>query len=516
MAKFTTRARAIDMLGSQQVANASTAISELFKNAHDAYATRVEADYFKDKELILIRDDGIGMTLEDFKNHWLVIGTEHKIQNEHQTLNYQPPDSKKRPITGEKGIGRLAIALLGEQALVLTRAKRQDGVHKLLMCFIHWGLFKVPRINLDEIDIPIKCVPEGMLPNKDDVQKLLTQVKKSVKKLQNNHGEEKFKKILEDIEKVQVDPEDLNGFLRDRLSKKDLSLQDNNHGTHLLIFPANEGISYEIELELDKKEGKKKDFSKFLLGFTNSVFREQKAPPIATAFRYWETMGEPIDIIREGEFFTKKELESADCKVSGSFDKFGQFKGDIRVLGKEIKGHVISWRKERLQTSCGPFEVEFGYIAGKQRESKIPANEWQRIRDKLQLIGGIYVYRDRIRILPYGNSDVDWLGIEERRTKSAGYYVFSHRRIFGAVRLTSPQNKELREKAGREGFQNDKAYRQLREILRNMLLQLAIDFFRDGKHDDEHQSGTKYKDELEKQGIFLRKHKKSASRKRKS
>ena len=39
---------------------------------------------------------------------------------------------------------------------------------------------------------------------------------------------------------------------------------------------------------------------------------------------------------------------------------------------------------------------------------------------------GVYVYRDRIRILPYGNSDVDWLDIEERRTKGASYYFFSH------------------------------------------------------------------------------------------
>lgn len=40
---------------------------------------------------------------------------------------------------GEKGIGRLAIALLGRQVLVLTRAERDGHLHDLLMCFIHWG-----------------------------------------------------------------------------------------------------------------------------------------------------------------------------------------------------------------------------------------------------------------------------------------------------------------------------------------------------------------------------------------
>jgi hypothetical protein len=42
MAKFKTRARAVDMLGRQQIAGVPNAISELFKNAHDAYADHVE------------------------------------------------------------------------------------------------------------------------------------------------------------------------------------------------------------------------------------------------------------------------------------------------------------------------------------------------------------------------------------------------------------------------------------------------------------------------------------------
>lgn len=45
MATFRTRARTVDMLGRQQIAGVPNAISELFKNAHDAYADHVEIDY---------------------------------------------------------------------------------------------------------------------------------------------------------------------------------------------------------------------------------------------------------------------------------------------------------------------------------------------------------------------------------------------------------------------------------------------------------------------------------------
>src|SRR5207245_1201249 len=56
MATFRARARALDMLGRQQIAGIPTAISELFKNAHDAYATRVEADYYREAQLFVLRD----------------------------------------------------------------------------------------------------------------------------------------------------------------------------------------------------------------------------------------------------------------------------------------------------------------------------------------------------------------------------------------------------------------------------------------------------------------------------
>ena len=152
----------------------------------------------------------------------------------------------------------------------------------------------------------------------------------------------------------------------------------------------------------------------------------------------------------------------------------------MRTYEEEIDNHIIPWSNGGGRpTNCGPFEIEFGYVAGAQRESRLPPDEWKRLKDKLNNIGGIYVYRDRIRILPYGNSDIDWLDIEKRRTKGAAYYFFSYRRVFGAVKLTRERNGQLREKAGREGFQQDKAYRQLKDILENLFLQLAADFFRD-------------------------------------
>lgn len=51
--------------------------------------------------------------------------------------------------------------------------------------------------------------------------------------------------------------------------------------------------------------------------------------------------------------------------------------------------------------------------------------------------------------------------------------------MFGVIDLTRDRNTQLREKAGREGFADNEAYRQFREILKNFLYQVAVDFFRE-------------------------------------
>lgn len=506
MANFRTRARTVDMLGRQQIANASTAISELFKNAHDAYADRAEVDLFRSDGLLLIRDDGVGMTPADFEDHWLVLGTESKhAQRGQKADTYRPSGKPERAIMGEKGIGRLAIALLGRQVLILTRAERNGKAHDLVMCFIHWGLFEIPGINLEDIEIPIKLISGTCIPTFEDVHELIKTTKQSVDKFFADNQDPLYKQITKDISHFKPNPRHLDEYLGG------LSLKDGRPGTHFYVAPANDGIVHDIERE---RQADNRDFTKFLLGFSNTVFRETPPPPINTAFRYWRTDAESKDLIGEGEFFTRRELESADHKISGRFNEYGQFHGDIRIYEKLISGHVISWSGGKGRpTSCGPFEIEFGYVAGAQRESNLPPDEWKRIIDKLRNIGGIYVYRDRIRILPYGNSDVDWLNIEERRTKSAAYYFFSHRRVFGSVNLSRESNGSLREKAGREGFQQDKAYRQLKNILENLFLQLAADFFRHtGDHSEYY---NEQRSELEGLERARRRQEKLASAKRK-
>jgi len=338
------------------------------------------------------------------------------------------------------------------------------------MCFIHWGLFKIPSLNLDDLDFPVFSVPGGTLPSAEDVDSLVQDNQSIVESLQKKYSKCDFKHVLEEMRDFQVDPTDLDDFLGG------LSLKENGTGTHFFIAPSNEEIREEIERE---RQSKTKEFSKSLLGFCNSTFCTDTPPPIETFFRYWPSDESHEELIGTREFFTKDEVKCGDQHIRGEINEFGQFKGTVRVYEKEYENHIISWnRGAGKPTLCGPFQIEFAYLQGNKGESKADPDDFNKITHKLESYGGLYVYRDGIRILPYGNNDVDWVDIEERRNKGMGYYFFSYRRIYGAICLTRKENGKLQEKAGREGFQKDKAYRQLKEILEHLFVQLAADFFR--------------------------------------
>lgn len=198
MAKFKTSARTVDMLGRQQIAGIPTAMSELFKNAYDAYATEVRADYFPRESTLVLRDNGIGMSETDFLERWLTLGTDSKTVGGTLAKLNIPAGAKRRQQMGEKGIGRLAIASIAPLVMVVTRATTESGpADSLTAALVPWSLFETPGLTLDEIDIPVisQATPG------DDLSALLTelvgQLNNTVATLKDKLGPSRVKVIRE-------------------------------------------------------------------------------------------------------------------------------------------------------------------------------------------------------------------------------------------------------------------------------------------------------------------------------
>lgn len=502
MSSFRARARTVDLLGRQQIAGIPTAVSELFKNAHDAYATRVEVDFYREQKLLILRDDGLGMTPEDFEQRWLTLGTDSKVGD---SRGIKPPPTlaqQERPVLGEKGIGRLAIASIGSQVLVLTRPHKGRS-RPLTVALINWRLFELPGIDLSDVSVPLIHRPDGSLPGGSELRRMVGTIRRSLKKLGANKKEREA--IEGDLDSLKFDPSALLGDLgQPRLAGK-------GHGTHFIVVPTSEQLSADIDGPKD--EDVAPPLVKTLVGFANTMTPNAQPPRIETAFRDHWSADDCTDIIGTQQFFTPDDWKDADHHIQGWFDETGFFTGTVDVYGKGADKYKLAFTEDRgAELDCGAFRLQLAYVQGQPQETRLDLGTFRNLSAKLDHIGGLYIYRDGIRVLPYGNPDFDFLGIELSRSRRAGTAFFSYRRMFGVIEIDGERNRELQEKAGREGFRDNRAYRQFRDVLRNFLKQVAATYF---KADDDASAFILGKDEAKRRYAQRKAREREAIRERK-
>lgn len=125
---FTVDAALLRELGELLVGKPYIALAELVKNAYDADARHCELRFGEDR--IEVTDDGQGMTFAEFEKFWMRVGTIHKQQNDvSRHLN--------RPVTGSKGVGRLAVQFLADRLHMTTTA--ESTPKKMLLARVNWN-----------------------------------------------------------------------------------------------------------------------------------------------------------------------------------------------------------------------------------------------------------------------------------------------------------------------------------------------------------------------------------------
>jgi signal transduction histidine kinase len=459
------------MLGRQQIATIPTALSELFKNSFDAYSTQVRADYFKDERVLLLRDDGVGMSMADLLDRWLILGTDSKAQDSTRPPPPKPRSMPTRPTLGEKGIGRLAIASIGPQVLLISRP-HQGQSRRTAVAFVQWTMFEVPGLLLDEVEIPIEEIDEAW-PAESLVQQLTSAVEANVHRLGAKVPSELRDRILTELGSLAVPPIPIGNLPGPHLDGK-------NHGTHFLVSPTREELDSAMNSSAAQQTELTSDFDRLLIGFTNTMLDDAR-PSMAAAFVVHEGDDDPENLIDPAAFWSARDFDLMDHDIAGEFDDNGDFHGTVSVYGHPPVPHFVASPPGLSRPSrSGPFKLRIGYLQGDLKESRLTPDDYGAMQSKLRRIGGLYVYRDGIRVLPYGSADVDYLGIEERRSRNAGRYYFSYRRMFGAIEISTSENPKLRDKASREGLMENTAFRSFKLLLENFLVQTAADFFRVG------------------------------------
>lgn len=95
------------------------------------------------------------------------------------------------------------------------------------------------------------------------------------------------------------------------------------------------------------------------------------------------------------------------------------------------------------------------------------------IRSKLTHEGGMKLYRNGFRVLPYGEQGDDWLRLDESSRRRAILTPHANINFYGFVELTDPDNK-FNETSSREGLIDNESVRELKNFVHRALVSAVM------------------------------------------
>lgn len=118
---FNISLSVLNHLGRNLYRNFITVLGEAISNSWDADAKNVWIYIDRDKNYLIIKDDGQGMSSDDFQNKFLKIGYSKRKDGVDKT-------ESQRPFIGRKGIGKLALLSCAKRIHIVSKTKNTDFV----------------------------------------------------------------------------------------------------------------------------------------------------------------------------------------------------------------------------------------------------------------------------------------------------------------------------------------------------------------------------------------------------
>lgn len=453
--KIRPYARLLTMLGEQLIKNEQIALAELIKNSYDADAEWVKVRFvdfgfdekkkeiFKTKDSkIIIEDNGCGMSMGVIEDSWMNPATPNKKTRENEEIKTTP--KKHRIIQGEKGIGRFAILKLGRDIKITTRPEGQNTEYVINYNLSQYdddfltkkeeGKDEVieQKIYIDDISIPVSEQKPIVLVDRKVI------VNNSVFESRNDHGTVieisnlKGEWSFEKIKKVNAESQKLESIFEKIFSEK------KNEDLFEIGFECNsDRLLYSDETI---KELSSLLENSAVLKITNGLYSE-----------------------KEGRFTYKINnvpyaLSLKDSQISG-----------LSVFKERFAEKNLFDETEIRNTTCGDFKFNFfvfDFAADKESAYYLDKKDKETIKEHR-----IYLYRDHIRVAPYGDPDNDWLEIDKKRgVGRAGDYL-TNDQVVGFVDISKQGNPRLKDKTNREGLiEEGNATRDFIVLLHSFLL----------------------------------------------
>lgn len=434
MATFTVDTHLFRELGELLVGRDSTALVELIKNAYDADAVRVVVygEFLEDqgKGLIRIRDDGIGMNREQFEAGFLRVASRARETTSRRSIRYG------RRYTGEKGVGRLAAHKLSRKLGIYSvpGRTRPGQTRNAVDATIDWDLVEAQE-TLDQLADTAAIVLKEERVSAD--QQSGTTI--TLARLRRAWSRREHARFLEEVQTFSP-PE-------------------------VLTRPLPRGV---LETPLLFEVPKVRDVE----GSGDPGFKVELEGDLAPPEDYWQAAAAATDWVVEIEATEGSNVVSYGIAPAARVAK------QLDLHEKRV------FEVPHPSPEHGPFFSARLLLRTGQKSGSKHQRMWATRN------AGIRVFMEGFRVLPYGESGNDWLGLdrdyverkrgvlrnlphmmagpaEDLEEEDAGLVHLPQRSYFGAVFLTHSGAESLQMLVNREGFVPEGAYEHLVNLVRD-------------------------------------------------
>ncbi len=408
-------ARLLTMLSEQLIKNEVVALSEIVKNSYDADSTWVKITFenftktykVQKNSRIVIEDCGLGMTEEILRHDFINPASAHKkIKKERGEMS-----PKGRILQGEKGIGRFSLFKLGKTVTVFTKTEEDIYARKLVADFSDYN---DEFINSDNSLVMLSELKMDFTPQVDydfhsDILLSTGYTKRQnhgtviiVENLNDNWGKGKIEKLQEELfSLIGRDNDDFSIYIfRDNALLPSLVLSEDTRLNNIIDQKA----VYKIEGSYYEKD------STFKFKINN----------------------------------TEKTISIWDKQISG-LTIFKSYLEDKKAyMDQEILSNL------NFKTECGNFSFKF-FIFDLDPQCR---DKFRLVDEDKKIVrkNRVYLYRDGIRVFPYGSVKDDWLQVDTIRGTQKASAMFSNDQLVGYINISYKDNPNLKDKTNREGL----------------------------------------------------------------
>lgn len=453
-ARFTSDSQLLSELGERLIGSPDIALAELIKNSYDADATKCNIWLEQDGDELIVKDDGHGMTEDEFLNFWMTVATSNRSRQ--PTSRYYD-----REVTGSKGVGRFAVRHLGLSLELQTVAYYEErDEHLRLVADFDWEEFEAGD-GLQEMEIEYR-LEAGATEAEEGTTLRMT-------KLRNNWTQDRLENVSSEVLDIVTAPYETN---RSSIG----GYENDDPGFNVYFSPPGEGSPLETPA------------SEIYARYGARVELEIDDTQLQLDYEYRNGDNRSFEFDLE-----KNPLGEVSGEVRFFPDQRGLFSGMSKIDGRSVR----SWLGDN------------GGVRILDKNFRVPpygdqGNDWLSLSESQAI-------RERNWRSPF-TTNLDLLGsLSSAEVEDAQLRLPRKRQVLGGIHVSSSRSENHKDPQSltglvpamdRQGFIQNESFELLRDIVRGSLEIMAVlDFIEEVKNAEEEagEAEDDLKQELEQQ-----------------